>query len=94
MMDDFGEQVERRHTAVSDIVRQAVEVLREECHPLSAEEVLFIRAFIADSKRKQERWERIKEQVLGWGVIALIGGIGTASWRLVKFWVQNGGPNG
>lgn len=94
MMDDFGEQLERRHTAVSDIVRQAVNVLREECHPLSAEEVQFIRAFIAKSKRQEERWERIKEQLLGWGLIAVVGGIGTAGWRLFKFWFQNGGPNG
>jgi|LakMenEpi03Aug12_release.lakeMendotaPanAssembly.Ray.scaffolds.fasta_scaffold25435_3 hypothetical protein len=43
-----------------------------------AEHHEFIRAMIAREKVKAERWEAIQKQVLGWGVIALIGAIGHA----------------
>jgi len=38
----------------------------------------FVQKMIEREERKQEMWEKIKAQVLGWGVIALVGGIGTA----------------
>ena len=31
---------------------------------------------IKKEKRAQERWEKVKVHVLGWGVVGLIGGIG------------------
>lgn len=43
-----------------------------------AEHHQFIAEFIAEQHLKQERWEAIQRQVLGWGIIAIVGGIGTA----------------
>lgn len=37
----------------------------------------FISSFIKRERIKAERWEEIQRQILGWGAIALIGGIGT-----------------
>lgn len=37
----------------------------------------FISSFIKRERIRTERWEEIQRQVLGWGAIALIGGIGT-----------------
>lgn len=43
---------------------------------IHAEHHEFIKTMIAREKIKQERWEAIQKQVLGWGAIALISGIG------------------
>jgi len=37
----------------------------------------FIQRFIEEQDRKQEMWETIKSQVLGWGIIAIVGTLGT-----------------
>jgi len=37
----------------------------------------FISEFIAESRLRQERWEAIKRQVLGWGIIAIVGSLGS-----------------
>lgn len=47
----------------------------------------FIDTMIKKEERAQQRWETIKTQVLGWGVIALIGSVGTA----VYHWFFTGG---
>jgi len=36
----------------------------------------FIQKYIEEQQRKRERWEAVKRQVLGWGIIALVGGLG------------------
>lgn len=42
----------------------------------------FIESFIRREKRKQERWETIKTKVLGWGIIGLLGAVGTAVYQV------------
>ncbi|MEY4718474.1 MAG: hypothetical protein RL563_1092 [Pseudomonadota bacterium] len=37
----------------------------------------FVQRWIEKEKIKAERWEEIKRQVFGWGLIAIIGAIGT-----------------
>jgi len=43
---------------------------------LSAEETETLRMIVRREAREAERWEKIKSQVLGWGVIAIAGWIG------------------
>lgn len=44
----------------------------------------FIRALILREKRKQERYEKVKTHVIGWGVITAISSGGYAIWVLIK----------
>ena len=37
----------------------------------------FIEEMIRKETRKQEMWEKIKAQVLGWGIVAIVGALGT-----------------
>ena len=37
----------------------------------------FIEAMIEKERRKQEMWEKVKAHVLGWGIVAIVGGLGT-----------------
>jgi len=37
----------------------------------------FIQHYIEEQERKRERWEAIQRQVFGWGIIALVGTIGS-----------------
>jgi len=37
----------------------------------------FIAEFIEKNKVRQQRWEVIQRQVLGWGIIAMVGSIGS-----------------
>jgi len=42
-----------------------------------AEQHEFIATLIDEERRKQERWDAIQRQVLGWGIIAIVGSIGS-----------------
>ena len=44
----------------------------------------FIRTYIEERRIKQERAEKIKTQVLGWGIVALLSGIGTAFYNALQ----------
>jgi len=46
----------------------------------------FIAEYIEAQQMKRERWEAIKRQVLGWGIIAIVGTLGTMIGR--KFGVN------
>lgn len=37
----------------------------------------FISEFIEQERMKRERWEQIQRQVLGWGIIAIAGTVGS-----------------
>ena len=45
----------------------------------------FVRMLIKKEERKKERWEKVKTQVLGWGIVALIGAVGTWVATHIKF---------
>jgi len=64
-----------------DFIDALHEVLAERAEidtDLHASHHLFIAKWIAKEKREEERWEKIKTHVLGWGIIGIIGSIGTA----------------
>ena len=46
-------------------------------HDFMTDNMPYMEAFITKEKRKQERWEKIKVHVLGWGIVGIVGGIGT-----------------
>ena len=48
----------------------------------------FIETQIIQVKRKQDMWDGIKKQVLGWGIVIALGGIGKAVYH---FFVKQGG---
>lgn len=45
----------------------------------------FIKILLEREHRRLDRWDRIREQVTGWALIAILGGIGTA----VYTWIIN-----
>jgi hypothetical protein len=48
----------------------------------------FIQILIEREERKKERWEKVKTQVLGWGIIGMIGAMGSAVYH---HFFKNGG---
>ena len=45
----------------------------------------FVESLIEKEHRKQERWEKIKTQVLGWGIMVVVGSIGAWVLNHIKF---------
>ena len=62
-------------TAIACAVRTEIACLTvpEELH---REHHDFIKTWIERQKRKDERWDKIKTQVGGWGIIAFLSGVG------------------
>lgn len=46
----------------------------------------YIDSEIEKNARDAERWEKIKTQVLGWGVIAIVGWLGTIALKAIENW--------
>jgi len=51
----------------------------------------FVDILIEERQKKKERNEKIKTQVIGWGILAILSGIGTALYHWFSHFVQNGG---
>lgn len=47
----------------------------------------FIKVMIEKERRRQERWDRIKTQTIGWSITSIMTALGAA----VVFWVKNNG---
>lgn len=45
----------------------------------------FIRSYIEERRIKQERAEKIKTQVVGWGIVTLLGSIGTGVYHTFQY---------
>lgn len=54
----------------------------------------FIQQWIDKEKRRLELLEKVKAQVIGWGVISALVGMVTALGLLVKDWMQRGNVPG
>lgn len=48
----------------------------------------YIQMCIDRESRRREMWDKIKAQVLGWGIVAAIGFIGHAVWDYLQHHVQ------
>lgn len=62
--------------AVEKPIAIGVAVAMREHSKLTAEEIEAMRVIVRREAREAERWEKIKTQVLGWGIIAIVGWIG------------------
>lgn len=45
--------------------------------------------FIENQKDKKQHWDKIKEQVSGWGVVAILGGIGSLIYHGAVWFIDN-----
>lgn len=66
------------HTLDIDAIAEAViNTLRSEVTFVTADEHAFLKAWIKREEIRAERWEKIKVHVLGWGVVAAVGWLGS-----------------
>jgi hypothetical protein len=65
-------------TITTDSIKRAVtEAIAEARHGEYPEEhKAFIEVMMIREQRKAELWESIKSQILGWGIIGIVGAIG------------------
>lgn len=59
------------------IIDEALESLSRIDIDMHTEHHDFIQHYIEEQERKREHWEAIQRQVFGWGIIALVGTIGS-----------------
>lgn len=50
----------------------------------------FIEMMISKEERKQQRWESIKTQVGGWGIVLVLAFIGQAVWKMAVSVITRG----
>jgi len=60
--------------AIHDALESRAKVNNE----LHTEHHAFIESLIKREERKSQMWQKIKTQVLGWGILGVVGAIGTA----------------
>lgn len=64
-----------------DAIKQAIEEVLNDRARIDAtqhsEHHEYVALLIRREQQREERWEEIKRQVLGWGIIALAGSLGT-----------------
>jgi len=48
----------------------------------------FVEEWIEERKRKEERYERLRQQVIGWGIITVLTGVGYGSYHLFVEFVK------
>lgn len=49
----------------------------------------FIEQMIEKEKRRIERWETVKRQVIGWAIIAMLAALGKAGYHLWDWAIQH-----
>lgn len=78
--------VNRIVPVVRDSVRDEIEHLISIETKTHAKHHDYINSQIDKNARDAERWEKIKTQVLGWGVIAIVGWLGTIALKAIEHW--------
>jgi hypothetical protein len=78
--DTHGWTERRQSLTVEKIVHKVIDIIRAEMLFMSHDEHEFLRTLIHREQIRAERWEKIKTQVLGWGIIAVAGWLGTVVW--------------
>lgn len=71
---------------IKSTVREAVHEVIVEHRMLADEEIDALRAIVKREAREAERWEAIKRQTLGWGVIAIAGWLGAIALKAIEHW--------
>lgn len=80
------------HNFSVDAVAEAViNSLRSEVAFVTPDEHAFLKAWIKREEIRAERWEKIKVHVLGWGVVAAVGWLGSSILDSVKNMLHSGG---
>ena len=83
--------VERRKHSRGDFVKSVVCAIREEALiggidvEAHKEQHRFIEEWIEEVKIKRERREKIKTQVMGWGIVSVLGSIGTGVYHSIIY---------
>ena len=83
--------VERRKHNRDDFVKSVVCAIREEVliggidAEAHKEQHRFIKEWIEEVKIKRERREKIKTQVMGWGIVSVLGSIGTGVYHSIIY---------
>lgn len=83
--------VERRKRNRDDFVKSVVCAIREEAliggidAEAHKEQHRFIEEWIEEVKIKRERCEKIKTQVMGWGIVSVLGSIGTGVYHSIIY---------
>lgn len=65
--------------AVEESMKQALQVHERDDHHL------FIRDMIERRKKREERWEKVRQNVIGWAIIGIIGGVGHQGYQLLIY---------
>lgn len=68
--------------AIVNAVKEAIAECHSGCYPDEHRE--FINAWILRERRKSELWSSVQSQVLGWGIIAIIGAFGAYAMSVIK----------
>lgn len=81
---------ERRKHGREEFIKAVVRAIREETIGgvdinVHSEQHRFIEEWIAEVKRKTDRREKIKTQVMGWGIISVLGSIGTGVYHSIVY---------
>lgn len=80
----YGEEGFER--AITKVVTEGIDnVMRQYIH-LSQEEAEVLRMIVKKEARQAEMWEKVKSQVLGWGIIAIVGWLGLATLKMLENW--------
>ena len=83
--------VEHRKHNRDDFVKSVVCAIREEVliggidAEAHKEQHRFIEEWIEEVKLKRERREKIKTQVMGWGIVSVLGSIGTGVYHSIIY---------
>ena len=83
--------VERRTKSQADFVKSVICAIREEALiggidvEAHKEQHRFIEEWIEEIKLKRERREKIKTQVMGWGIVSVLGSIGTGVYHSIIY---------
>lgn len=51
----------------------------------------FIDTVIMQTQKRAAMWEGIRKQVIGWGIIAFLSGVGLMFWQWLQYFVNHGG---
>lgn len=70
---------------IAQIVAETLDERRSISEEAHRSHHAFLDAWIEEIEIKKERREKVKTQVVGWGIITILGGIGTGAYHLYLY---------